>query len=235
MPFAKPERDRARLAGVHPDLVRVVERAAALCPRPFIVVEGLRSIEQQRANVAKGASKTMRSRHLAAGNGFGHAVDLVVVEGGVAKWGDGDVIARAMKAAARELDVPIEWGGDWTSFVDTPHWQLPWGAYPGDKSLTKSRTMGGLGLISAGAVGSETSDGLAAGISQIADQLAPAAAMSQSIATVVTTIKAVAALAVVGGIVLAAYARWDDAGRPLPGWTPGWLRRSIGTDGRVSG
>ena len=44
MPFAVPARDRARLVGVHPDLVRVVEAAAELCPRPFIVVEGLRSI-----------------------------------------------------------------------------------------------------------------------------------------------------------------------------------------------
>jgi peptidoglycan L-alanyl-D-glutamate endopeptidase CwlK len=40
-------RDHQRLAGVHPDLVRVVERARLAVP--FIVVEGLRSRERQAA------------------------------------------------------------------------------------------------------------------------------------------------------------------------------------------
>jgi len=33
-------------------------------------------------------------------------------------------------AAPRRLRVPIEWGGDWRSFKDGPHWQLPWAEYP---------------------------------------------------------------------------------------------------------
>ncbi|MBO0346023.1 peptidoglycan-binding protein [Roseibium sp. CAU 1637] len=36
-----------------------------------------------------------------------------------------------MKQAADELGVPVEWGGDWRSFFDGPHFQLPWPAYPG--------------------------------------------------------------------------------------------------------
>ncbi|MBO9419171.1 peptidoglycan-binding protein [Labrenzia sp. R4_2] len=35
-----------------------------------------------------------------------------------------------MKAAAQDLNIPLEWGGDWTSFFDGPHFQLPWDAYP---------------------------------------------------------------------------------------------------------
>lgn len=218
MPFAVPARDRSRLAGVHPDLVRVIERAADLCPRPFIVVEGLRSIEAQRENVRRGASKTMRSRHLKAGNGYGHAVDLVIVEGGVAKWSVNDAadVAKAVKAASAELGIPVEWGGDWSTFKDAPHFQLPWGLYPGDKSLTKSRTMGGLGLISTGVVGGEGADGIGSGLDQIAEQLAPAAAVSDRVASIVAIVKGISALLVVGGILWAAYARWDDAGRPLP-------------------
>jgi len=33
-------------------------------------------------------------------------------------------IADAMKAAAEELGVDLEWGGDWKTFKDGPHFQL---------------------------------------------------------------------------------------------------------------
>ena len=65
------QRSLKRLEGVHEDLVAVVKRAAELTDQPFIVTEGLRSIERQKKLVAAGASTTMRSRHLT-----GHAVDL---------------------------------------------------------------------------------------------------------------------------------------------------------------
>jgi peptidoglycan L-alanyl-D-glutamate endopeptidase CwlK len=29
-----------------------------------------------------------------------------------------------MKAASAELNIPIEWGGDWKNFKDLPHFQL---------------------------------------------------------------------------------------------------------------
>jgi hypothetical protein len=47
-------RDRARLAGVHPDLVAVVE--AARRQVPFIVVEGMRMRERQAQLVKSGAT-----------------------------------------------------------------------------------------------------------------------------------------------------------------------------------
>lgn len=116
--------DINKMAGVHPDLVAVVERARK--NSTFIVTEGLRTIERQRELVARGASKTLNSRHLT-----GHAVDL-------APWldkdGDGAVdngevlydwplffpIADAMKKAAEELEVQIVWGGSWKNLKDLP-------------------------------------------------------------------------------------------------------------------
>jgi len=118
-------RDRSRLSGVHPDLVRVVERARASAS--FIVVEGLRSRERQVELVQKGASKTMNSRHLT-----GHAVDLAPTINGEVRW-DWPLfypLAEAVKAAAKAEGVNVEWGGDWTSFKDGPHWQLRWSEYP---------------------------------------------------------------------------------------------------------
>lgn len=131
------ERSVKRLEGVHEDLVAVVNRAAELTGQPFIVVEGLRDIERQKKLVAAGASQTMRSRHLT-----GHAVDLVAFidmdgSGDYTKgdnirwdWPLASAIAVAMKDAAHELDIEIEWGGDWKTFKDGPHFQLPWSKYP---------------------------------------------------------------------------------------------------------
>ena len=119
------------LAGVHPDLVRVVLRAAE-GPTSFIVTEGLRTMERQKVLMAEGKSRTLRSRHLT-----GHAVDLaVVVEDGTISWDKGDykILSMQMKAAALELAIPLEWGGEafGESFFDGPHFQLPWKFYPAE-------------------------------------------------------------------------------------------------------
>lgn len=119
-------RSQKTLQGIHPDLVKVVLRADALGAR-FIVTDGLRSPETQRKLVAAGKSKTMRSRHLT-----GHAVDLCASHDDGVSWDEVELtaIAATMKQAAEEVGVPIEWGGDWKSFVDMPHYQLPWTQYP---------------------------------------------------------------------------------------------------------
>jgi peptidoglycan L-alanyl-D-glutamate endopeptidase CwlK len=117
----------SKLTGVHPDLVRVVKRAIEITPVDFTVLEGVRTVAQQKDNVAKGVSTTMRSRHLT-----GHAVDLAPLANGKVSW-EWDLyhkLAPAVKQAAKELNVPIEWGGDWKTFKDGPHWQLPWAKYP---------------------------------------------------------------------------------------------------------
>lgn len=124
-----------RLDGVHPDLVRVVKRAVEITTVAFQVTEGVRTPARQRALMKLGSSKTLRSRHLVAPNGYGHAVDLVAMIGGRVSWEEPlyHRIADAMKQAAGELKAPLEWGGDWRSFFDGPHFQLPWAAYPGVK------------------------------------------------------------------------------------------------------
>ncbi len=127
MAFRLGARSRTRLEGVHPDLVKVVERAIVLTTVDFTVLEGLRTLERQAQLVKSGASQTMNSRHLT-----GHAVDLGAWVTNQVRW-DWPLyhkIAKAMKAAAQELEIAIEWGGDWQSFPDGPHFQLPWKDYP---------------------------------------------------------------------------------------------------------
>ncbi len=118
---------RSRLVGVHPDLVRCVERAIQITEVDFMVVEGVRDLRRQRELVARGASTTMNSRHLT-----GHAVDLCAYVDGELIWKQPEAgkVAAAMKQAANEFGVALEWGGDWRSFIDTPHFQLARAHYP---------------------------------------------------------------------------------------------------------
>lgn len=127
MTYTLSKKSRDRLVGVHPDLVKVVERAIKITEIDFAVLEGVRSKTRQEHLVKAGASQTMRSRHLT-----GHAVDLGAYVAGSVRW-DWPLyhkLAVAVKQAAAELQIPIEWGGDWTTFKDGPHWQLPWKDYP---------------------------------------------------------------------------------------------------------
>jgi peptidoglycan L-alanyl-D-glutamate endopeptidase CwlK len=121
--FQLSQRSLDRLNGVHPNLVKVVKRAIEISEYDFMVVEGLRTIETQKKYVAEGKSKTMNSYHLT-----GHAVDLAPLENGTIDWnnkkGQFDAVAKAMKQAAKDLNISVEWGGDWKSFVDKPHFQI---------------------------------------------------------------------------------------------------------------
>ncbi|MBK7366266.1 MAG: M15 family metallopeptidase [Nitrosomonas sp.] len=118
--FKLSQRSIDRLNGVHPDLVSVVKLAIERSEVDFMVTEGLRSKERQKELVAAGASKTMNSRHIT-----GHAVDLAAYVNGIRwDWPLYEKIAKAMKQAAYELNIKIEWGGDWKSFKDGPHFQL---------------------------------------------------------------------------------------------------------------
>lgn len=127
MAFTLSKRSRARLVGVHPALIGVVERALELTPVDFMITEGLRSVTRQKALMAAGASRTMNSRHLT-----GHAVDVAALVQGQVRW-DWPLygrIAAAFKQAALEKDTPIIWGGDWTTLRDGPHFELDRKRFP---------------------------------------------------------------------------------------------------------
>lgn len=119
--FKWSKRSLTNMKGIHPDLRKVADRALELSAIDFIIVCGLRTMEEQKVLVATGKSKTLKSRHLT-----GHAVDFVALKDGKVSWDRQDMtqIAKAFKAAAKELKISIEWGGDWKSFIDTPHIEL---------------------------------------------------------------------------------------------------------------
>ena len=147
--FKLSTRSLDKLITVEPELQSVVRRAIELTKVDFGVIEGIRTVERQKELVAKGASKTMKSKHIE-----GRAVDLMAYINGRGCWELNvyDEIADAMKQAAIEADVGLVWGAAWNvddirewegsmeeamnyyidtrrkqgrrAFIDCPHWQL---------------------------------------------------------------------------------------------------------------
>lgn len=126
-----------KLAGVHPDLVRVFKRAIEITKQDFKITEGVRTPERQADLYAQGRTKpgkvvtwTLNSNHFVhPKTGYGHAVDVCPYPVDWSKPAKFEAIAKAVKQAAAELNVRIEWGGDWQKNADLPHWQLDRTAY----------------------------------------------------------------------------------------------------------
>ena len=126
MSFKLGKRSLSNLEGVHPDLVKVVNRAIELTQVDFTVIEGLRTKERQAQLLKEKKTTTMNSRHIT-----GHAVDIAAWVNDTISW-DWKYyhqIADAMKKASKELNIDTEWGGDWKKFPDGPHFQLTWSNY----------------------------------------------------------------------------------------------------------
>ncbi|WP_269514320.1 M15 family metallopeptidase [Brevundimonas subvibrioides] len=127
MSFRLSSRSHARLKGVHPALVGIVEAAILTSPIDFMVTEGMRSPARQAALVKAGASRTLNSRHIT-----GHAVDLAAVVEGQIRW-DWPLyprIAAHIKATAMTRGVALVWGGDWPRLRDGPHFELDRKVFP---------------------------------------------------------------------------------------------------------
>lgn len=111
--FKFSSRSLERLAGVKKPLRDVAMRAIQLSTVDFGIVQGLRTLEEQKANVAKGASQTMRSKHLT-----GDAIDTILYIPGKGLTFEPEErfieIAEAFATAAHELGVKIRWGRAWT-------------------------------------------------------------------------------------------------------------------------
>lgn len=142
--FNLSQRSLNTLTGVDDRLVQVVKKAIQITNQDFLVLEGVRSKEQMMINWGKGrtieqcakwgipskyakpslAKVTWLNNPFASNHASGKAVDLVPYP---VDWNDISkfkAISIAMKDAAKELNVNIEWGGDWQKSKDYPHFEI---------------------------------------------------------------------------------------------------------------
>lgn len=131
------ERSKKNLAGIHPDLVKVMDRSIVDSPVDFTIVEGVRTTERQKELYAKGRTEpgkivtyadgvVNKSNHQAREDGYGYAVDLYPYVGGQLRMNDIESlreIAFHIKTIAMSLGVKIDWGGDW-KMRDYAHFEL---------------------------------------------------------------------------------------------------------------
>jgi len=110
MTYKLSQRSLDRMEGVDERLVAVVKHAITATKTDFGVIQGLRTIEMQKALVAKGASQTMKSKHL-----DGLAVDLMAYIGGRGSWELNlyDDLADAMAEGANAAGCKVRWGAAW--------------------------------------------------------------------------------------------------------------------------
>lgn len=131
---------RAKLDTCDPRLVRLFENIIA--NYDCSVEGGARTLEEQRANVAKGVSKTLDSKHVVTPeHPLSRAIDVAPYP---VRWpavGTSSyvhdvarfyVFAGVVKEVARLMALPLRWGGDWDSdgdyrdqlFDDLDHYEL---------------------------------------------------------------------------------------------------------------
>lgn len=129
--FRFGESSERHLASCHPDLQTLARRALSRSPHDFAVICGARTTEQQRALYDAGKSLTMNSRHLQRP---ALALDIAVLgPDGRATWQVEPYYRETIEAfrdAARDLNIPIRCGIDWSEIIDAGHVELDRSVYP---------------------------------------------------------------------------------------------------------
>ncbi|AIQ49508.1 hypothetical protein R70723_29200 [Paenibacillus sp. FSL R7-0273] len=131
----------ARLKGLHPVVSaaadKLIERCYT-CGVPVLITQGLRTFSEQDRLYAQGRTSAGNIVTNARGgysfHNYGLAVDfaLLLPDGSSASWdmkrdGDRDGTADWQEVVQQAKALGFEWGGDWSSFKDYPHFQMSFG------------------------------------------------------------------------------------------------------------
>ena len=106
------KRSKERLRGVDRRLVSVLNELIKIMD--VTIIEGLRSEQRQEKLLKEGSTKTKFSKHIE-----GKAVDLAPYP---IDWEDRDrfhYMGGMIRGIAKQLNVPVRWGGDWDSDGET--------------------------------------------------------------------------------------------------------------------
>ena len=153
MPYSLSQHSKDVLSTVNPKMQDVLNRVVTTFPLQLIVTQGLRTAQEEmelwlRSHYMDGTPNGQPK--LTGANGYkrgvfcpngcigtgesshqsGLAIDVVVQRDGIIVWAGEDPVylqlADAMKQAAKELNLQIDWGGDWVApnIKDWDHFSL---------------------------------------------------------------------------------------------------------------
>ena len=125
------------MAGVNPNLVRVIKEAIATSPFDFMITQGLRTAKYQnelyqQGRTRKGIKVTnadgyiKKSNHQMKIDGYGYAIDFAVLDKAKIEWDTEskyEAVAKHLLEVGHKLGIDLEWGGNWR-FKDYPHIQI---------------------------------------------------------------------------------------------------------------
>lgn len=121
------QRSLDRLKGVKQVLIDILIEASKDSPYEFQIPPfgGLRTAEEQNGLFLKGASK-MDGFKKKSYHQTGKAFDIFLMVEGKASWDKEKLtkVARHIQEVAKDNNINLTWGGDWTKFVDMPHFQI---------------------------------------------------------------------------------------------------------------
>ena len=112
-----------RLVDICNELIKITD---------FTVIESYRSIERQQELFKKGFSKIDGIKKKGKHNYFPSlAIDIIPFKKGHNPF-DGskesdqmfEDLAKQFKEVAKQLNIKIQWGGNWINFSDKPHFEL---------------------------------------------------------------------------------------------------------------
>jgi hypothetical protein len=119
------DRSLKNLAGVHPDLRRVLNEAIKHVD--FTVIQGQRGrAAQEKAKV----SGNSRAGFGQSPHNYAPALAVDVIPSPFKGWDDEDIVSELRKIAGvviaegAKLGIKITWGGNWQSIKDYPHLEL---------------------------------------------------------------------------------------------------------------
>ena len=105
-----------------------MKTAITNAPIDFVITEGVRTQKRQWELFKAGKSKCdgvkNKSNHQVKADGYGHAVDLYPLPINYKNKEPYKILAGHIKKVAKELNIKIQWGGDWKNFCDMPHYEL---------------------------------------------------------------------------------------------------------------
>lgn len=135
MSYRYSNRSKQNMEGLHPQFKNFLDKLIKISKYDFVITCGIRSDKEQNKLYQKGRSLPgkiitncdgykYKSNHQIKSDGYGYAADIAILINNKIDW-DIHLFKELVDDKVRNLmdEYNIEWGGDWSSFKDYPHFQ----------------------------------------------------------------------------------------------------------------